>query len=493
MTVRRLTYHGDPVLHTPCQPITKIDASVRELIDDLVDTLYATTGVGLAAPQIGVSRKVFAFDPSRTAGRRDYTVLINPVITAREGSIVSERESCLSAPALHLDVPRAATVHVEGLDARGRAVSFEASGFAAIVIQHELDHLDGRVVSDRLPPEHRDEYERVLARVVRQHTSRWYIDNLRAIQRRLDPVMRRPEGVLHARRQAGSEIIVDKTGSLVQLSVRTKSDARATRAVGVLDLVAPLDLFELDRQAMMLSLLWTPEPSRLCVVGLGGGRLPMVFRQHFAAAAIDAVEPDAEMSDLAQRFFGVQTDDRLRIVAADGRSFLEQTEDGAYDAILLDPDRAATRDPYALSTREFYRVCQSRLNAGGVVISTVSADGPLAREKVATFAASFVRVLQCTVDGWHVMFGSDAAPDDEAVDRAEERYVPRTFRLRELAKTLAPLTPGVRDAADGMLLDADRQTPAQPSLPTDVVFSGVERNDPCPCGSGRKFKKCHGR
>ena len=189
------------------------------VIDDLADTLYSTTGVlpGCAADRL--NKRVFIFDPFRVAGRRNYQALVNPRITLREGTVVSERESCLSAR-LSTSMCRApSSVHVEGLDAAGKPVSFEASGFVAIVVQHEMDHLDGRLVSDLLEGERRAEYERLLARVVQQHTSAWYVENLSAVKQRLDPVMRRPDGLLHAQRKAGHDVVVEKTGSLVEMSV----------------------------------------------------------------------------------------------------------------------------------------------------------------------------------------------------------------------------------------------------------------------------------
>ena len=495
MTIPRLVYHGDPVLHAPCQAVPAIDAAVRQLIDDLADTLYSTTGVGLAAPQIGVNKRVFIFDPFRVAGRRNYQALVNPRITLREGTVVSERESCLSAPALHVDVPRASSVHVEGLDAAGKPVSFEASGFVAIVVQHEMDHLDGRLVSDLLEGERRAEYERLLARVVQQHTSAWYVENLSAVKQRLDPVMRRPDGVLHAQRKAGHDVVVEKTGSLVEMSVRARTGDHGKRVVGLLDLLAPLDLLQLEAQAMMLSLLWTHEPARICLVGFGGGRVPMVFHQHYPAAVIDAVEPDPEMIVLARRYFGIQLDDRLKAIAADGREYLDRLADVKYDAILLDRDRAGMRDPYGMSTREFYEICKSHLTNAGVVVSTFSTDEFLSRERVMTFAASFAHVFQFRAGASQVIFGSDAAyRDRDALERIEEHYIPRNFTVRELAGNLLPLALEQADVNFGsILLDADRHKLAQDLSRDDSLFSGTRRNDPCPCGSGKKFKKCHGR
>jgi peptide deformylase len=149
VSLREVRLLGDPVLRTDCEPVKEIDADVRQLIDDLVETMYAADGIGLAAPQVGVPLRVFVYDV-----RDDDVppgVLVNPEIVERTG-VVKEEEGCLSIPGLSELVERAARVVVRGLDADGEPVQVEADGLLSRCLQHEKDHLDGVLFIDRLSP-----------------------------------------------------------------------------------------------------------------------------------------------------------------------------------------------------------------------------------------------------------------------------------------------------------------------------------------------------
>ena len=134
---------GDPVLKTVCAPVQKIDKRLRKLLDEMAETMYANDGVGIAAPQIGESIRAVVVDVDKK-NRYD---LINPVITYREGSVV-DSEGCLSCPNLFGDVERAAKIRVEYISRFGKKKTLEAEELLARCIQHELDHLDGRLFID---------------------------------------------------------------------------------------------------------------------------------------------------------------------------------------------------------------------------------------------------------------------------------------------------------------------------------------------------------
>jgi peptide deformylase len=149
VAVRVLRYLGDPVLRERCAEIEEIDDELQALIDDLMDTMYEADGIGLAAPQVGISRRVFVYDvrePEVEPG-----VLINPRIVESAGS-VRESEGCLSIPGLTEIVERHERVVVEGLDRDGEAVRIEAEGLLSRCLQHERDHLDGVLFLDRVSP-----------------------------------------------------------------------------------------------------------------------------------------------------------------------------------------------------------------------------------------------------------------------------------------------------------------------------------------------------
>lgn len=154
MTVRELRYLGDPVLRTPCEPVTVFDDRLRVLITDLLDTVQLPGRAGLAAPQIGSSVAAFSYNVD---GRLGY--LINPVIEQAEGHYEG-LEGCLSVPGVQADVVRAAHVRIAGLDLHGRRVELAGEGEFARCMQHETAHLAGRLYLDLLP---RAERARILA------------------------------------------------------------------------------------------------------------------------------------------------------------------------------------------------------------------------------------------------------------------------------------------------------------------------------------------
>jgi peptide deformylase len=148
VSVRTLHVLGSPVLRQKSAAVARVDDDVRRLVEDLFATMHAARGVGLAANQIGVARRVAVVD----VGEEDppALVLINPVILARSDETEVEEEGCLSIPDIFGEVKRAARVTVEALDQDGKPFRVEASGYKARAIQHEIDHLDGILFLDHL-------------------------------------------------------------------------------------------------------------------------------------------------------------------------------------------------------------------------------------------------------------------------------------------------------------------------------------------------------
>ena len=147
---------GDPVLRQRAAEVTEIDAKVVRLAEDMIATMQEAPGIGLAANQVGVLKRLFVFD----IGDGPH-VVVNPVISDHRGEWVFE-EGCLSIPGLSGEVVRPKEVHLTGIDLDGSEVSFEADELLARVVQHELDHLDGVLFIDRMEPELRKEALRVL-------------------------------------------------------------------------------------------------------------------------------------------------------------------------------------------------------------------------------------------------------------------------------------------------------------------------------------------
>ncbi|MBB2910919.1 peptide deformylase [Streptosporangium becharense] len=152
--MRDIRVVGDPVLRTPAEPVTDFDRELRRLIDEMFEVMYRAQGVGLAGPQIGVSRQIFVYDCSNRKGH-----VINPELIVDDDAEVLSEEGCLSVPdratgtPIYAKTPRAAGVTVRGLDRLGRPVQVKARGMLARCFQHETDHLGGRLYVDRLAKE----------------------------------------------------------------------------------------------------------------------------------------------------------------------------------------------------------------------------------------------------------------------------------------------------------------------------------------------------
>lgn len=152
--IHNILKYPDPFLKTKTTEAAQIDDSVKALIPDMIETMYHARGIGLAATQVGVDKRVAVLDVPDENGERkergkNLIVLINPRILHVEGSIIYE-EGCLSIPGITADVERYLKLKVSALDRNGSAVEFEAEGLFAIAIQHEIDHLDGFLFIDRL-------------------------------------------------------------------------------------------------------------------------------------------------------------------------------------------------------------------------------------------------------------------------------------------------------------------------------------------------------
>lgn len=165
MALLPILEYPDPRLRTKAQPVRDVDDSLRQLIDDMFETMYAAPGVGLAATQVDRHLRFMVIDVSDE--KNDPRVFINPEILSRTGAQVYQ-EGCLSVPGIYADVTRADTVRVRALDRRGDVFELETDGLLAVCIQHEIDHLDGKVFVDYLSPLKREMVRRKLEKQHRQ-------------------------------------------------------------------------------------------------------------------------------------------------------------------------------------------------------------------------------------------------------------------------------------------------------------------------------------
>ena len=154
MSKLNILRYPDPRLHTVAKPVAQVDARIRTLVADMLESMYAADGVGLAATQVDVHERVIVMDTSD--GRDDPRVLINPELTSRSDEMTFSDEGCLSVPAIYDKVSRHARITVRSLDRDGQVQEFEAEGLLAVCVQHEMDHLMGKVFVEYLSPLKRD-------------------------------------------------------------------------------------------------------------------------------------------------------------------------------------------------------------------------------------------------------------------------------------------------------------------------------------------------
>ena len=154
-----LTY-PNKTLSQPTTPLENIDGKVHEMIEVMANTMYEAPGIGLAAIQVGWDKSVLIYDISPREEGRALQVLVNPKIITQEGQMISENEGCLSVPDFRADVKRSEFISVEGHDREGNPIRLDAEGMLAIVLQHEIDHLNGTLFIERISSLKRQMYKR---------------------------------------------------------------------------------------------------------------------------------------------------------------------------------------------------------------------------------------------------------------------------------------------------------------------------------------------
>lgn len=171
--ILEIVKYPSPVLKQVAKPVEKIDAELQKLIDDMYETMYAAPGVGLAAPQVGISQRILVVDvglvekdvEGRETHKPDPKAIINPIVTHREGKIVWE-EGCLSLPQLIVPMERTKKIIIEGFDREGHAVKYLGEDLLSVAFQHEIDHLDGKLIFDKLSSLKKDLYLSRLKKMV---------------------------------------------------------------------------------------------------------------------------------------------------------------------------------------------------------------------------------------------------------------------------------------------------------------------------------------
>jgi len=159
MALLEIKKYPEKILKQKTAPVGTINSEIHHLIDDMIETMYAARGIGLAANQVGVSKRLCVIDTSGREEKGELIVLINPAIVGKEGAEESD-EGCLSIPGYLPVIKRSAKVVVKCLNREGKAIQFEATGLLARALQHEIDHLDGLLIIDRISPIKREFFKK---------------------------------------------------------------------------------------------------------------------------------------------------------------------------------------------------------------------------------------------------------------------------------------------------------------------------------------------
>jgi len=170
MAILEILKYPDPTLKKVAAPVEAVTAETVRLIGDMVETMYRAPGVGLAAPQVGVSRRIIVLDTDHENPGKNLLKLINPEIRRAEGEVLWE-EGCLSVVDFTVEIKRAANVKLVALNEEEKEISIDAEGLLAVALQHEVDHLNGKLILDRVSRLKRDLYSRRLKKMSRSGKS----------------------------------------------------------------------------------------------------------------------------------------------------------------------------------------------------------------------------------------------------------------------------------------------------------------------------------
>ncbi len=329
--------------------------------------------------------------------------------------------------------------------------------------------------------------------------SKGYEENYAAILRRLSWLNEKPQGLLYFKPTTLHDIIIRKVGTQIHL---VYVDPTANEIMSRIDIVNPLNLLAVYTQAMMLSLVWESNPSRVLVIGFGGGRIPMVFHHYFPNVIVESADIEPEITEISQKFFGIEFDNRLKIAIKDGRDYIADCDANIqYDCILVDAFRGTGYGPYRFSTLDFYNLCKRHLTDGGVVLLNLLENDQLYLNKILTFKSAFVNTYLFRSQGVNVLIGTigkkieihDICKRAEEIQEKFQFPFPFIDRAHELIdeNDFGSYLPDLAHAQ--ILTDNNPPDGYFDSIsPQSTIFKKTRRNEICPCGSGKKFKDCHG-
>jgi spermidine synthase len=235
----------------------------------------------------------------------------------------------------------------------------------------------------------------------------WQPNDIVPLAQRLSALKDLPDGILHDQQSPLHHIRIIKAAGQIQFYFVVPGSGALDGPMSRIEIDRPLRLLAGYTQAAMLTLLWNPAPARVCLLGMAGGRLALLFYHYFATTVIDNVDIDPVVIPIARAYFGIIFDDRQRIAIQDARAFLSAGASQLYDIIVMDAFSDATDDLNHLATRQFYQVCKRRLTPGGVLCVNILKSDRLFFEKIKTVMSSFHYALISEHKRSLVLFSND--------------------------------------------------------------------------------------
>jgi spermidine synthase len=222
--------------------------------------------------------------------------------------------------------------------------------------------------------------------------------NLTAIRDRINWLHQQPDGILFQEMSGDNCIAVQKIKSVLLLFLADRSTLTTNVAQSIFDLNNPLNFIFPYAKAIVLALIWQSQPQNIYIIGFGGGSIPQFFHHYFPDATIECTDLDATIVAVAQKFFSIQLDDRLKVAIQDGRAYLaEQISPTKYDLIIVDAGFGSGYMPYSLVTQEFYQLCKSRLSNSGIIAVHLFHKPDFNAAAVKTLQSVFARVYTCNL------------------------------------------------------------------------------------------------
>lgn len=236
--------------------------------------------------------------------------------------------------------------------------------------------------------------------------------NLALIHKQINWLQKQPDGIIFQQNSGDNCIAVKKINSVLLLLLADRPTLSTNVAQSILDLNNPLNLIFPYARAMLLALIWKNQPQKIYIIGFGGGSIPRFFHHYFADAMVECTDIDQTVVEVAQKFFGIQFDNRLKVAIQDGRAYLAQKNPTVKnDIIIVDAGFGSGYMPYRLVTQEFYQLCKTCLSSAGILVVHLFHKQEFNAAAVKTLQTVFAQIYICNLETGNSIAIATNAPD----------------------------------------------------------------------------------